>query len=60
MAGSTISAKVTIGITLGSAIGLYTYPSPLTITSGGEIAPSAIGATGLIAAISAGYTAVQR
>jgi len=50
MAGSTISTKVTIGVTLGSG----TYASPLAITGSGDIAPSAYGATALSATISAG------
>jgi hypothetical protein len=55
MSGSTISTKVTISVTLGTVSALYTYPSPLTITSQGDIAPSAVGATGLLAPIVAGY-----
>jgi adhesin HecA-like repeat protein len=58
VAGSTISNLVTISVTLGSG----SYPSPLTITSTGTIDPSAgglIGATGLVAAISAGYVLNQ-
>jgi len=51
MAGSTLSDTITFGITLGSAA----YPSPLTITQTGAIAPSANAATGLYATISAGY-----
>jgi Hint domain len=41
MTGSTISTKVTIGVTLG----VGGYDSPLTITAAGEIAPTAYGAT---------------
>jgi hypothetical protein len=53
MADSTISSKVTISVTLGSAA----YPSPLTITPAGFIDPSAggfDGATGLVATIAVG------
>ncbi len=55
MSGSTISTKVTISVTLDTASALYAYPSPLTITAQGDIAPSAVGATGLLAPIVAGY-----
>ncbi len=50
MSGSTISTKVTIGVTLGAA----GYASPLTITSTGAIDPTADGVTGIYAAVHAG------
>jgi hypothetical protein len=53
MAGSTISSTVNSSVTLGNA----SYPSPLTITSGGYIDPGAggfYGATGVVATIAAG------
>ena len=55
MAGSTINTTITHGVTLGSP----GYPSPLTITSAGGIAPSATGATALYATLSAGYVLNQ-
>jgi collagen type I/II/III/V/XI/XXIV/XXVII alpha len=55
MAGSTLSDTITVGITLGSAA----YPSPLTITPTGAIAPSAYAVAGLYATISAGYVLNQ-
>jgi autotransporter family porin len=47
MVGSTIRAKVTIGVTLGTTSGPGVYSSPLTITPTGNISPSAYSATGL-------------
>ena len=44
MTGKTISSLVTTSVTLGSA----GYPSPLTITSTGRIAPSVYGAVGIL------------
>jgi hypothetical protein len=58
MAGSTISRLVAASVTLGSRA----YPSPLTITATGTIAPVAggsPGATALVARVSAGYVLNQ-
>lgn len=53
MSGSTIETTVTNTVTLGSA----SYPSPLTVTNTGDIAPSSYAATGLIAPL--GSTALS-
>ena len=60
MAGSTISNRVTIGVTLGSDA----YPSPLTITPAGTIAPigtinPSAGATAIVATITGGIVLNQ-
>jgi hypothetical protein len=55
MTGSTINTKITHGVTLGSP----GYLSPLTITSAGDIAPSAAGATALFATLVSGYVLNQ-
>ncbi len=48
MTGSTISTSVNQSVTLGSG----TYPSPLTITSTGNVAPAVYGAGGVYGSIS--------
>jgi hypothetical protein len=47
MAGSAISTTVTNTVQLGGSL----YPSPLTITSSGNVTPAAYGATGVIATV---------
>lgn len=55
MTGSTITATVTSGVTLGSG----SYPNPLTVTSTGDIAPTGDGAVGLFADVASGYVLNQ-
>jgi hypothetical protein len=50
MTGSTISTLVVASVTLGTSA----YPSPLTITSTGDIGPAASSAIALVATIAAG------
>jgi hypothetical protein len=46
MTGSTIKTTITTGVTVGGAI----YPSPLTITAAGTVAPTVVNATAVYAA----------
>jgi hypothetical protein len=54
MTGSTIATTVSAGITVGSGA----YPSPLTITAAGTVAPSTSSATGVYAAAGASTVTV--
>ncbi len=59
MAGSTIGAKVTTGVTLSSTAGPGLYLSPLTVTRLGYVAPSSYDVAGIFASITAGYVLNQ-